>query len=315
MCPYRKHHGCWFGHDDDLEDVSPCRDVAATSALSPAYGYTPVFVGLEAEPGVPVKQVLEEIVDSVGQWEKNVDDPVPLRSLDAELGDRFLQVLEQIVEVLKVLPEQIASQLKGWVYEERISERSGVQTVDLPVPQVMESVELQLECVAEQFVDLPVPQILGDVLQHVPERVQNCVGEQIGTVPVPQIWDQFLGERVQNRTPEPTMEFPVPQIMEDRMQNRTLDQISEFPLPRIMEAVVEVVPSTPQDSVQNRVEEQIADSPVPLFMEAAVEIVPSAPQVRVQNRTHEQMKLCRLHHMRACRITSGSRLWIPCLGS
>ena len=148
---------------------------------------TPVFVGLEAEPGVPVKQVTEEIVDCVGQWEKIVDAPVPLRCLDAELGDRFLQVLEQIVEVLKVLPEQIASHLKGWVYEERISERSGVQTVDLPVPQVMESVELQLECVAEQIVDLPVPQVQGDVLQHVPERVQNCVGEQIGAVPVPQI--------------------------------------------------------------------------------------------------------------------------------
>ena len=44
---------------------------------------------------MPVKQVTEEIVDFVGQWEKIVDAPVLLRSLDAELGDRFLQVLEQ----------------------------------------------------------------------------------------------------------------------------------------------------------------------------------------------------------------------------
>ena len=66
LCPYRKHHGCWFGHDDDLEDVSPCRDVAATSALPLRRG-TAVFVGLEAEPGVPVKQVTEEIVDCVGE--------------------------------------------------------------------------------------------------------------------------------------------------------------------------------------------------------------------------------------------------------
>ena len=143
---------------------------------------------------MPVKQVTEEIADCVGQWEKIVDAPVPLRSLDAELGDRFLQVLEQIVEVLKVLPEQIASQLKGWVYEERISERSGEQTVDLPVPQVTESVEMQLECVAEQITWIrPVPQIQGDVLQHVPERVQNCVGEQIGAVPVPQTMGSFPG--------------------------------------------------------------------------------------------------------------------------
>ena len=177
MCPYRKHHGCWFGHDDDLEEVSPCRDVAATSALPLRTGM-PVFVGSEAESVVPVKQVTEEIVAFVGQWEKIVDAPVLLRSLDAELGDRVLQVLEQIVEVLKVLPEQIASQLKGWGYEERISERSGEQTVDLPVPQVIESVEMHLKCVAEQITDLPVPQILG-------ERVQNGTPEQTMVFPVP----------------------------------------------------------------------------------------------------------------------------------
>ena len=46
--------------------------------------------------------VTEEIVDFVGQCEKIVDVPVLLRSLDAELGDRVLQVLEQIVEVLQL---------------------------------------------------------------------------------------------------------------------------------------------------------------------------------------------------------------------
>ena len=47
----------------------------------------------------------------------------------------------------------------------------------------------------------PVPQIQGDVLQHVPERVQNLVGEQIVDVLVPQIQDdglQLVSERVQN---------------------------------------------------------------------------------------------------------------------
>ena len=70
--------------------------------------------------------VTKEIVDYVGQWEKIVDAPVPLRSLDAELGDRFLLVLEQVVEVLKVLPEQIASQLEGLGVEECMSKRSMV---------------------------------------------------------------------------------------------------------------------------------------------------------------------------------------------
>ena len=155
LCPYRLRDACWFGHDDDLEGVPLCRDVAATSSLPLRTG-SPVFAGLEADT-----VVTKEIVDYVGQWEEIVDVPVLLRSLDTELGDRVLQVLEQIVEVLKVLPERIASQLKGWSYDERISERLGEQTVDLPVPQVMESVEMQLECVTEQITDLLVPQILG----------------------------------------------------------------------------------------------------------------------------------------------------------
>ena len=135
--------------------------------------------------GVPVKQVTEEIVDYVGQWEKIVDAPVPLRSLDAELGDRFLQVLEQIVEVLKVLPEQTVNS-RGFGY--------------LPVPQVMESVEMQLECVADQIVADPVPEIMKDDVdgvQHVPqEHVQDRVVEHIAAVPVPQImgtsWKSFI---------------------------------------------------------------------------------------------------------------------------
>ena len=144
--------------------------------------------------------VTKEIVDYVGQWEEIVDVPVLSRSLDTELGDRVLQVLEQIVEVLKVLPEQIASQLKGWGYDERISERLGEQTVDLPVPQVIESVEMQLECVAEQITDLPVPQILG-------ERVQNRTLEQVMDSPAPQLMEAVVEvtpqERVQERLQNP----------------------------------------------------------------------------------------------------------------
>ena len=168
---------------------------------------------------------------------------------------------EQIVEALKVLPEQIASQLKGWGSEECISERSWEQTVDLPVLQVMESVEMQLECVAEQITDLPV--------------------------------SQFLGERVQNRTLEQTTKFLVPQILEavvevvpptpqESVQNRVGEQILDS-VPQFMEAVMEVVLPTPQESVQNRVGEHIVDS-VPRVMKAVVEIVPPTLQERVQNR-------------------------------
>ena len=38
----------------------------------------------------------------------------------------------------------------------------------------------------------------------------------------------------------------------ERVQNRTQEQIMDFPVPRILEAVVEVVPSLPQEHVQHR---------------------------------------------------------------
>ena len=250
LCPYRLRDACWFGHDDDLEGVPLCRDVAATSSLP----------------------------------------------LDTELGDRVLQVLEQIVEVLKVLPERIASQLKGWSCDERISERLGEQTVDLPVPPVMESVEMQLECVTEQITDLFVPQILG-------ERVQNCTPEQTMVFSVPLI----VEECVQNRTPEQIIvDFPVPQIMEiveECVQNRTHEQIIvDFPVPQIMEIVDECVqnrtheqivvspmPQLVEESVQNRTPERIVDFPVPQIMEAAVDFLLPSPQERVQNCSSEQI--------------------------
>ena len=261
LCPYRLRDACWFGHDDDLEGVPLCRDVAATSSL-PLRAGSPVFAGLEADT-----VVTKEIVDYVGQWEEIVDVPVLSRSLDTELGDRVLQVLEQIVEVLKVLPERIASQLKGWSYDERISERLGEQTVDLPVPQVMESVEMQLQCVTEQITDL-----------FVGERVQNCTPEQTMVFPVP----QFVEECVQNRTPEQIIvDFPVPQIMEiveECVQNRTHEQIVVSPMPQLVE-----------ECVQNRIPEQIVDFPVPQIMEAAVDFLLPSPQEVVQNCSSEQI--------------------------
>ena len=310
LCPYRLRDACWFGHDDDLEGVPLCCDVAATSSLPLRTGSS-VFAGLEADT-----VVTKEIVDFVGQWEKIVDVPVLLRRLDAELGDRVLQVLEQIVEVLKVLPERIASQLKGWSYDERISERLGEQSVDLPVPQVMESVEMQLECVTEQITDLLVPQILGERVQNrTPEQiivdfpvpqimeineecVQNRTHEQIIVgFPVPQIME-IVEECVQNRTHEQIVVSPMPQLVEECVQNRTPEQIVGFSVPQIVEECVQnraqeqnadsTVPQFMEAAVENCVGEQISHSFVPQFMGADVEIMHAAPQVRMQTRTLEQ---------------------------
>ena len=131
LCPYRLRDACWFGHDDDMEGGPLCRDVAATSSLPLRTG-PQVFAGLEAD-----SVVKKEIVDYVGHWEEIVDVPVPLRSMEDDLGDRFLQVLEQIVDVLKVLPEQIARSFRSMgvpVLPDTEEIIDGVRGVDSVVP-------------------------------------------------------------------------------------------------------------------------------------------------------------------------------------
>ena len=92
-----------------------------------------------------------------------MDAPVPLLSLGDVGGFQILQV-EQIVEVLKMLPEHISGQPRMTgvpvppvteeiidgvrdvavikvVPQERISWRTVEQTIDLPAPQVMELIK------------------------------------------------------------------------------------------------------------------------------------------------------------------------------
>ena len=108
---------------------------------------------------MPVKHV-KEIVYYVGQWEKIVDVPVTLRRLDFDGGFQILHVLEQIVDVLKVCFHSRSPVNSGCgmpvppateeIIEERIAERSAEQTIDWSVPQVVESVEVQVSgCVVE----------------------------------------------------------------------------------------------------------------------------------------------------------------------
>ena len=131
-----------------------------------------------------------------------------------------------------------------------------------------------------QIVDVPVPQIMEDSLPFLPqERVQNSMLEQIVDVPVPQITDDSS-----------------PGVPQERVQNRTPEQIVDVPVPQLMEAIVDVVPSPPQERVQsrtpervqNRTPEQIVDFPVPQIVQESVQNR-TLEQVRVDSRIQEQI--------------------------
>ena len=84
------------------------------------------------------------------------------------------QIQEQIVDVIKVIPQ------------EQMSKRLVEQIVDVPMPQIL-----------EQIVDVPVPQIMEEtveVAKLIPqERLQQrTLGETVN-VPVPQIQEQIVG--------------------------------------------------------------------------------------------------------------------------
>ena len=118
--------------------------------------------------------------------------------------------------------------------------------------------------------DVPVPQIQGDVVQHVPERVQSRTLELIMDSPLLQLKEEVS-----------------PSLPQARVQNRTPEQIMDFPVPQNMEVYARIVRATPQERVQNRIPEQIVDIPVPQIMEVAVEVVRDTPLERVLHRTPE----------------------------
>ena len=123
VVPYRKHH------DVGLATMTIWRTsrLAATllrRLLCPCVRVRGPFLSAwRQSPGRPVKQVTEEIVNCVGQWEKIVDAPVPLRT--SWSCSRLLRC-------------------------SRCFQCRSPGDPDLPVPQVMESVELQLECDASR---------------------------------------------------------------------------------------------------------------------------------------------------------------------
>ena len=242
-CPYRLRDACWFGHDDDLEEVR------RLAALFPRLLRTGVRVGCAC--ATDHEGDVDGFHHRVGEQIGAV--PVP-------------QIWEPVGEVVQLSPQ------------ERVQNCTPEQIMDSSVPQLLEAVvevtpqERVLNRTQEQIVGVPVPQIMEDGLPVVPqERVQNRTLEQIVGVPVPQITEDGLPvvpqERLQHRTPEQIVGFPVPQIVHVSVQNRTLEQVSVSTVPQIMEAVVEVFPPSPQERVQNRPRKLFVDVPVPHIME------------------------------------------------
>ena len=192
-CPYRLHGRCWFGHDDDLEEDPPCRDVAATSCRDAATA---------SDLLVRVRR-LERIVGQIGSV---LVPQIKKGDVDGFVGEQIgavpvPQIWEPIVDGPHLVPQV------------RVQNGTPEQIVDVPVPQITEDSspgvpqERVQKRTPEQIVDVPVPQIMEDSLPFVPQaRVQNRTPEQIVDVPVPQLMEDSLlfvpQERVQNRTPE-----------------------------------------------------------------------------------------------------------------
>ena len=231
---------------------------------------------------------LERIVEQIGcvLLPQNMKDivegvqHVPLERVQNSVVEHIVgastpHTWEPIVEGVQVIPQ------------ERVPYRTLEQIEGVLVPYITED---GFPVVPQEREQNRFPEQIMDSLCLSSWRQQNHTKEQIADTPVPQIMEAVVEvlpstpqERVQIRTSELTMIFPVPQIV----QNRFPEQIMDSRVPQIMEAVVEVLPSTPQERVLNRTQEQIADTPVPQIMEAVGEVVLTSPQECVHNRAPE----------------------------
>ena len=147
----RKHHGCWFGHVDDLEEVSPCRDVAAATALDGLAGRIRRLERIvEQIGGVLVPQALQGDVDGLVEEQ--------IRAVPVS------QIWEPIVDGPDLVPQV------------RVQNRTPEQVMDVPAPQIMEDSlpflpqERVQNCTREQIVDVLVPQITEDSSPGVPQE-------------------------------------------------------------------------------------------------------------------------------------------------
>ena len=77
-------------------------------------------------------------------------------------------------------------------------------------------------------------------------------------------------ECVPTRTLEHIVAFIVPQISEERVENRTPEQIVDFPVLQNMEGYARVVRAPPQKCVQIVLPESVVDVPLPHIKQGAV---------------------------------------------
>ena len=113
---------CWFGHDDNLEEDPPCRDVAATSCR--------VVVATAWDGLAGRVRRLERIVEQIGCV---LVPQITKGDVDGFVGEQIgavpvPQIWEPIGEVVQLSPQ------------ERVQNCMPEQIVGVPVPQLMEAV-------------------------------------------------------------------------------------------------------------------------------------------------------------------------------
>ena len=169
-------------------------------------------------------------IPQVQYFDKTVD--VPVVTQGQVLASQTVQKTEEVPQVQfldRVLDVHVVPQRRV-----PIQERTVEETIDIPVPHVMEktlevvrhiSQEKVHSYTLEQTVDVPVPQIrkeTGHVIQLIPhERTSHHVIEQTVAVPIPQIPEET--QQVNQLTPQ------------GRTSDRVVEQIIDTPVRQIRE--------------------------------------------------------------------------------
>ena len=133
----------------------------------------------------------------------------------------------------------------------RVQERTFDETINVPVPRVMEETV--------------------EAVKHVPdERVQNNTAEQIVAVPVP---------RIREETGQMTQAIP-----QDRISNRNGERVIDIPIPKIQENLVGMI----QLVLQERISERIGATLALRIQETLFEVIQLIRKARIPERTVER---------------------------
>ena len=189
-------------------------------------------------PVPPIQEQIEEVAKTFPQ--RRISERIVVKTTDLPVP----QILKEVAEVVKAVNTEFQEEIYEVIklppaermLEERISDCTSEQIIDVLVPQILKEVAEVVKAVKN---DVPTPQILEEIVEassapH--ERVQqrtvdHSIDEQTVDIPTPQIPEEIVE----------AFSAPHERVQQPIVEHRSVVQTVDAPTPQTLEEIVEAI--------------------------------------------------------------------------